>query len=105
MPLAKVQDRIHSRLTSEMRYSFIDAYISFNLVSDSMLITIWCVQANLPEAVETIVGAVDGQHRGSGVGFRNSPVPLQDDHFCPNFVVDLVPFVQDLLDVILQQKP
>lgn len=57
---------------------------------------------NSPEAVETVVGAVDCEHRGAGVRFCNPSVPFQDYHFGPNLVVDLVPFVQNFLDVVLQ---
>lgn len=58
---------------------------------------------NIPEAIESVVWAVDGEDRGPGVGLRHPAISLQHNHLCPNFVVDLVPLVQDLLDVILQQ--
>lgn len=67
--------------------------------------TLWvCGQTNIPEAIEAVVGAVDGEDRRPGVGLRHPAISLQHDHLCPNFVVDLVPFVQHLLDVILQHR-
>ena len=57
-----------------------------------------------PEAVETGVAAVDCEHGGTDVSFGHSPVPLQDDDFGPDLVVNVLPFAQQFLDVVLEFK-
>ena len=59
---------------------------------------------DLPESVEAVLGAVDGEDGGAGVGLGHAPVPLQDDDFGPDLVVDRVPLAENLVDVILQDK-
>lgn len=61
-------------------------------------------EENSPETVEAIVRTVYCQNGSSGISFRHPPVPLQDDHFGPDLVVDLGPFVQHLLNVVLEQR-
>ena len=55
-----------------------------------------------PKAVEAVVGAVDGEDGGARVGLGHAPVALQHDDLGPDLVVDRLPFVQHLLDVVLQ---
>ena len=55
-----------------------------------------------PEPVEPVVRAVDGQDRRPGVRLGHPAVPFQDDDLGPYLVVDRLPFVQHLLDVVLQ---
>ena len=55
-----------------------------------------------PESVESVVGAVDGEDGGARVGLGHAPVALQHDDLGPDLVVDRLPFVQHLLDVVLQ---
>jgi hypothetical protein len=57
-----------------------------------------------PESVKSVIGAVDGQDRGSGVGLGHSPVSLKDNDLGPDLVIDIVPFGQDLFDVILKKN-
>lgn len=57
---------------------------------------------DLPHAVEAIVGAINGQHRSTCVCLRHAPIPLEDDHFGPDLVIDLGPLVQDFLNVFLE---
>lgn len=57
---------------------------------------------HLPHSVEAIIRSVDGQHRGPSVRFGHAPIPFEDDHFGPNLVIDLSPFVQNLLNVLLK---
>ena len=57
-----------------------------------------------PESVEAIVGAVDCEDRGPGVGLGHSPVPLQHDDLGPDLVIYTLPLVQHLLDVVLQKN-
>lgn len=54
-----------------------------------------------PHAVEAIVGAINGQHRSPCVRLCHAPIPLENDHFGPDFVVDLGPLVQHFLNVFL----
>ena len=55
-----------------------------------------------PEPVEAVVRPVDCEDRGARVGLGHPPVPLQDDDLGPDLVVDRLPFVEHLLDVVLQ---
>ena len=55
-----------------------------------------------PETIKPILRPTHSQHGSSGVGLGNPPVPLQHDHFGPNFIIDIVPFIQDLRNVILK---
>lgn len=57
-----------------------------------------------PVAVEAVVGTVDGEDRGAGVGFGHASVPLEDDDFGPDLVVDLFPFHEHFLNVILRGR-
>ncbi len=36
-----------------------------------------------PEPVESVLGAVDGEYGGPGVGLGDPPIPLQYDHLLP----------------------
>ena len=54
-----------------------------------------------PEAVEAVVRAVDGQDGSARVGLGHATVPLQDHNLGPDLVVDRLPFVLNLLDVVL----
>lgn len=58
--------------------------------------------SNLPHSVKSIVGAIYCQNWSTGVSFGNTTIPLENDHLCPDFVIDLCPFVQHLLDVLLE---
>ena len=55
----------------------------------------------VPESIESIVAAVDLNGDGPGVCFGHTAVAFHDDQLGPNLVVDLMPFVQHLLDVVL----
>ena len=55
-----------------------------------------------PEPVEAVVRAVDGEHGRPGVGLGHAAVALQHDDLGPNLIVDTLPFVENLLDVILK---
>lgn len=59
---------------------------------------------DLPESVEAVLGAVDGEDRGAGVGLCHAPVPLQDDNFGPDLVVDRMPLAENLIDVVLKDR-
>ena len=58
----------------------------------------------MPEPVEAVLGAVDGEDGGAGVGLCNAPVPLQDDYFGPDLVVDRMPLAENLVDVVLKDR-
>lgn len=58
---------------------------------------------NSPESIETVITSVDLDGDGSSVRFGHATVPLHDNQFSPDLVVDLVPFVQHLLNVILRE--
>ena len=55
-----------------------------------------------PETIKPVLRPTHGQHWRPGVGLGNPPVPLQHDHFGPNFIIDIVPFIQHLRNVILK---
>lgn len=55
-----------------------------------------------PVAVEAVVRAVDGEDGGAGVGLGHASVPLEDDDFGPDLVVDLFPLHEHLLNVVLR---
>lgn len=55
----------------------------------------------IPKTVESIVASVNLNGNGPGVRFGHTTIALHDDELGPDFVVDLMPFVQHLLDVIL----
>lgn len=59
---------------------------------------------HLPKAIESVVASVDLNGYGAGVGLCHAPIALHDDELGPDFVVDLVPFIQHFLDVILFQR-
>jgi hypothetical protein len=56
-----------------------------------------------PEPVEAVVGPVDCEDGSARVGLGHPTVPLQDDDLGPDLVVDRLPLVQNLLDVILKE--
>ena len=62
------------------------------------------VTSELPKSVETIVAAVDLDGNSAGVGLGYASVALHHDQLGPNLVINLVPFVQYLLNVILDLK-
>lgn len=62
------------------------------------------VTSELPKSVETIVAAVDLDGNSAGVGLGYASVALHHDQLGPNLVINLVPFVQYLLNVILDFK-
>ena len=53
------------------------------------------------EAVKSLISPIDGDHGSPGVGLGHSPVPLQDDNLGPDLVIDALPLVPNLLDVVL----
>lgn len=59
-------------------------------------------RSGLPVSVESLVGPVHCENRSSGVRFGHSAIPFEHYHFGPYLVVDLRPFVQHFLYVILQ---
>jgi len=63
-----------------------------------------CANCYSPHAVEAIVGSINGQHRGACVRLGHAAIPLEDDHFGPDLVVDLGPFVQHFLNVFLKGR-
>lgn len=56
----------------------------------------------LPETIEAIVGSVDGQNWCPCVRLGHASVSLEDDYLSPDFVVYLIPLVQNFLYVILE---
>ena len=54
-----------------------------------------------PEPIESLLGPVDSEDGGPGVGLGYPPVPFEDDNLGPDLVVDAVPLVQNLLQVVL----
>ena len=69
-------------------------------INNSMRTVYW----QIPKSVESVVGAVDREHRRAGVRLGDSSVPLEDDDLRPDLVVDLVPLVQHFLYVVLGTK-
>ena len=64
----------------------------------------WSGNTNLPEAIEAVLRAVDGEYGCAGIGLCHAPVPLQDDHFGPDLVVDRMPLAENLIDVVLKDR-
>lgn len=60
---------------------------------------------NLPEAVEAIVRAIYRENRCPGISFRDASISLKDNYFRPYLIVYLIPFIQNLLYVILYGEP
>lgn len=58
----------------------------------------------LPETVEAVVAAVDGEYRCARVRLGHPPIPFQDYDFGPDLVVDLRPLVQHLLYMVLEKQ-
>ena len=56
------------------------------------------------KTVEAVIGPVNGEDGGSGVGLGHPAVPLQDNDLGPDFIVDWLPLVEDFLYVILERK-
>lgn len=55
----------------------------------------------LPHPIKAVVGAVDCQHWSACIGLGDAPVPLEDDDFRPDLVIDLRPLIQHFLNVLL----
>ena len=55
-----------------------------------------------PEPVEALVRPIDCEDGGAGVGLGHPPVPLEYDDLGPDLIVDTLPLVENLLDVILK---
>ena len=55
-----------------------------------------------PEPIKPVLRPTDRQDGGPGVGLGDPPVPLKDNHFGPNLVIDIVPLLKNLRDVILE---
>lgn len=60
-----------------------------------------CFINDSPHSIKSVFGAVYCQHWRSGIGFCYATIALKHDHFRPDLIVDLLPFVQHLLDVFL----
>ena len=58
----------------------------------------------VPEPVEAVIGPVDGEDGGAGVGLGHAPVPLEDDDLGPDLVVDGVPLAHHLCNVVLKRE-
>ena len=56
------------------------------------------------EAIETLLTPIDSHNRSSGVGFGNAPIPLQNYHLCPDLVINAVPLVENLLNMVLKSN-
>lgn len=52
-------------------------------------------------AVKSVPGAIDCDHRCSGVSFGHTAIPFHVNDFTPNLVIDLFPFIQNFFNVIL----
>ena len=55
-----------------------------------------------PEPVKAVIRAVHSEDGGAGVGLGHPSVPLQHDDLGPDLIVDTLPLVENLLDVILK---
>lgn len=62
------------------------------------------IQLLLPVSIESFVGPVHREYRRTSVGFGHSTVPFEHYNFGPNLVIDLRPFIQHFLNVILRIK-
>ena len=78
------------------------SYVPFDLLRLGIAHGVLEARQSYPEPVEAVVRPVDCEDRGAGVGLRHPPVPLEDDDLGPDLVVDRLPFVEHLLDVVLQ---
>ena len=54
-----------------------------------------------PEPVEALVRPVDCEDGGAGVGLGHPSVPLEDHNLGPDLIINAVPLVENLLEVIL----
>ena len=55
-----------------------------------------------PEPVKAVIRAVHREDGGAGVGLGHPPVPLEHNDLGPDLIVDTLPLVENLLDVILK---
>ena len=55
-----------------------------------------------PEPIKAVIWAVHREHRGPGVSLGHPPVPLEHDYLGPDLIIDTLPLVENLLDVILK---
>lgn len=62
------------------------------------------IYANSPHSVETVIWSVDCKNGGACISFCDATIPFKNDHFRPNFVVNLCPFVENFLNVFLKEK-
>ena len=53
------------------------------------------------ESIKAILGAIDSEDGRPCVGFGHPSVPLENDHLCPDLILDVVPLLENLRDVIL----
>lgn len=58
----------------------------------------------LPESVETIIASVDLNWDSPSIRLGHAAIAFHDDELGPDLVVDLMPFVQNFLDVVLIQS-
>ena len=55
-----------------------------------------------PEPVKAVIRAVHSEDGRAGICLGHPSVPLQHDNLGPDLIVDTLPFVENLLDVILK---
>ena len=56
------------------------------------------------EAIKAVFGAIDRKDGRPCVGFGHPSVPLENDHLCPDLVLDVVPLLKHLGNVVLQSE-
>ena len=54
------------------------------------------------ESIKTLVTAIDSDHGGSGIRLGNTSVSLKHNHLRPYLIIDTIPLVKNLLNVILK---
>lgn len=57
---------------------------------------------HLPHSIKTIFRIINCQNWGTSICFCYTAITFEYDYFSPDFVIDLIPFVQHLLNVFLE---
>ena len=68
------------------------------------MISHWILESidSNPESIKSILRPIDSEDRSSSISFGDPPIPLQHNDFGPDFIINVVPLLQDLGDVILK---
>ena len=77
----------------DLSYSFFCANVPHRVIKSSH---------SDPEAIKTLVTSIHSDDGGARIRLGNTSVSLENDHLRPYLIIDTIPLVKNLLNVILK---